>query len=242
MTDVNDMLHGLLGVQELDTSVDQIRHRRVSLPERAELETALGHQVELSSRLDAERVRLDALTARQAELENAVAEGAARIATLEKRMYSGEVSAARDLQAMSEEVRHIRERDSGIEDTILEVMEEREPVEATVADLEAQLAEVVGRAGQVEAALAEADEALAAEEQTALAERDRRAAALPADLMDRYARLRQHLGGVGVARLLDGSCGGCHLALSATELDRVRRAPSDAVLTCEQCGRILVRP
>ena len=44
----------------------------------------------------------------------------------------------------------------------------------------------------------------------------------------------------GRRRLVGGSCGGCHLALSVMELDRVRKAAPDAVITCEQCGRILV--
>ncbi|HMC51585.1 MAG TPA: C4-type zinc ribbon domain-containing protein, partial [Acidimicrobiales bacterium] len=67
------------------------------------------------------------------------------------------------------------------------------------------------------------------------------AAALPADLSAQYDRLRGRLGGIGAARLANGACTGCHLTLSAIELDRMRRAPPDAVLHCEQCGRILVR-
>ena len=39
-----------------------------------------------------------------------------------------------------------------------------------------------------------------------------------------------------------GRCGGCHLALPATEVDRVRKEPADALIRCEQCDRILVRP
>ncbi len=61
------------------------------------------------------------------------------------------------------------------------------------------------------------------------------------DLLARYEQLRAKLGGTGAARLVGGSCSGCHLALPAMELDRVRKAPPDAVITCEQCGRILVR-
>jgi len=31
------------------------------------------------------------------------------------------------------------------------------------------------------------------------------------------------------------------IALPAVELDHIRRAPPEAIITCEQCGRILVR-
>ncbi len=64
---------------------------------------------------------------------------------------------------------------------------------------------------------------------------------MPPVLLDRYDKLRAHLGGTGAARLVDGRCTGCHLALSPRDLDDARRAPEDAVLSCEACGRILVR-
>ena len=64
---------------------------------------------------------------------------------------------------------------------------------------------------------------------------------MPADLIARYEQLRKKLGGTGAARLVGGSCGGCHLQLPAMELDRVKKAPPDAVIYCDQCGRILVR-
>jgi hypothetical protein len=59
--------------------------------------------------------------------------------------------------------------------------------------------------------------------------------------MPTYERLRQRLGGVAVALLVGSSCGGCHLTLAAGEIDAIRRLPPDALVTCAQCGRILVR-
>ena len=57
----------------------------------------------------------------------------------------------------------------------------------------------------------------------------------------RIRLLRAKLGGVGAARLVNGRCTGCHLTLPATELDRIRREPPDALIRCDQCGRVLVR-
>jgi predicted nucleic acid-binding Zn-ribbon protein len=73
---------------------------------------------------------------------------------------------------------------------------------------------------------------------------DERAAAVsavPEALVARYEKLRAKLGGVAVARLEHGRCTGCHLQLPATELDRLRHEPPDALAECEQCGRLLVR-
>ncbi|HEX5267456.1 MAG TPA: C4-type zinc ribbon domain-containing protein [Acidimicrobiales bacterium] len=238
---MSDPLHRLLEVQDEDTHGDQIRHRRETHPLRAELAAARRQREDLDVRLGQEQERLDALTARQTEMEAEVAAGRGRMEGIEKRMYSGEVGAARDLQAMAEEVDGLRGRIRRLEDVILEVMEEREPVEALVGQLAAERAAVAGRLAHIESDLGAAEQELTAEEAGHAARRAELAGTLPPELTARYERLRQRLGGVGVARLVNGSCGGCHLTLSATELDRLRKAPADEVLTCEQCGRVLVR-
>ena len=63
---------------------------------------------------------------------------------------------------------------------------------------------------------------------------------LDGELLAEYERLRRELGGVAVARLAGTSCGGCHLSLSAVEVDRIRKTPAGAMVHCEECGRILV--
>ena len=241
MTPVSDALQRLLEVQDEDTHGDQLRHQRENHPLRAEL-AAIRHQSdELEFRLAGERERLGALAGRQSELEAEAGASRSRIEAIEKRMYSGEVGAPRDLQAMAEEVEGLRGRISRLEDVTLEVMEEREPVDVLVAQLEGELAGLFDRLSHAESDLGAAEADLSAQEGDHAERRRQLAAGVPADLLDRYERLRQRLGGVGVARLVHGSCGGCHLTLPATELDQLRRAPPDAVLTCEQCGRILVR-
>ena len=128
-----------------------------------------------------------------------------------------------------------------VEDELLEVMEQQE-----VLDSEAQhLAEDRARLEDEAAALrGRIQEATAAIDSALQVELDGRAAALanlPDDLVSLYERLRQKLNGVGAARLVNGTCDGCHLALPATQLDSLKFLPADAVVRCDQCGRILVR-
>jgi predicted nucleic acid-binding Zn-ribbon protein len=82
---------------------------------------------------------------------------------------------------------------------------------------------------------------LTAQQQQSRAERDKLAADIPADLLALYERLRAQLGGVGVGALRHKRCGGCQLNVGASELARFATAPTDEVLRCEECNRILVR-
>jgi predicted nucleic acid-binding Zn-ribbon protein len=63
---------------------------------------------------------------------------------------------------------------------------------------------------------------------------------LPADLVALYERTRESTG-MGAALLRGGRCGSCRLELSGSERSRVRSAPADEVVRCEECQRILVR-
>jgi predicted nucleic acid-binding Zn-ribbon protein len=231
----------LLAVQDLDTALDQRAHRRAAAPERAEL-AGLETRVEaVDQQLSDAVARRDEVAGREEGLEAELGATEARIAEVNKRLYGGTVSATRELLAMTEDVKSMERRASQLEERALEVLEEREPLDAEVAAIE-------GEKASLEAARAEVQQQLG----RVLAEIDREVDALnqqrahvvgdvPEDLLAVYTRLRARLGGVGAARLVGSSCGGCHLTLPATELDQLRREPADALVFCDQCGRILVR-
>lgn len=239
---MTDPLHRLLEIQEQDTVVDQVRHRRSHHPLRAELDALDQQRATQAQKRDVAVAERDVIRRRQADLESEVATNAERLAGIERRMYSGEVSAARDLQAMSGEADAIKARTSRLEDLVLEAMEELEPAEAAASALESEAVGLAARQEQLEAELAEADAILATEEAQHLASRQALLSGVQADLLERYEKLRARLGGVAVASLHHGACGGCHLSLPATELDRIRKADPDVLIFCDQCGRILVRP
>ena len=229
-------------MQEHDTAADRLRHRRRTLPELAELagvEEALA--VLEQARAEASG-RRDEVARRQRALEDELASTEAKIGQIEKRMYSGVVSAPRELQAMQADVESLRRRRSTLEDGVLEAMGEHEPLDEEVSTLDRERERLDQEGARLRAAVAETQVAIDAE--LAAEERGRAdaAAGVPEDLMGRYERLRTRLDGIGAAPLVGGRCGGCHLSLPATEVDRIRREPPDALITCEQCGRILVRP
>ncbi|MGH9300405.1 MAG: zinc ribbon domain-containing protein [Acidimicrobiales bacterium] len=231
----------LILVQDRDSVLDQLAWKRLHLPERTELadiDAQLGHQM---ARADAVGVRRRDLESRQAALEAQAQAAAERIKAIESRMYSGEVSATRDLQAMANEVQSLQGQRSGWDDQAVAILEELEPVEAELDGLAADRRPLEEDRAKAEARLAQAVAVIDDEANEQQGARNALADSIAADLLARYHKLRAHLGGIGAARLVNGSCSGCHLALSAVELSTVVRSPTDAVITCEQCGRILVR-
>ncbi|PZS15795.1 MAG: hypothetical protein DLM54_12165 [Acidimicrobiales bacterium] len=136
----------------------------------------------------------------------------------------------------------LHRRQAGLEDNVLEAMGEREPLDEEVARLEEERRRLDVEGSRLRAAVAEAQTAIDADLAANEAQRAAAASAVPTELSSLYERLRARHGGVGAAALVGARCGGCHLSLPATEVDRIRREPPDTLLTCDQCGRILVRP
>jgi uncharacterized protein len=234
-------LGALLLVQDLDTSLDQHHRRRAGLQERAELAALDARLATARQRRDAASERRDQVAARQEVLERDLGAAETRRAQINKRLYGGEVSATRELQAMAAEVETLTTRASGLEELVYQVMEEREPFDAEVAEIDREMEYVLGTRAEVEVRLDAAETEIDAEIEQVTAQRAEAVASIPADLLAAYERLRTRLGGVGAARLVGSRCGGCHLTLPATELDRLRRGGPDALVFCDQCGRILVR-
>ena len=90
-------------------------------------------QAALATAVAEVQARVDELAGRQAELEERIAASAARRHALEERMRSGAVTASKDLQAMDHEVGQLAERQRGLEDEELVLMEEQEPLDAELA-------------------------------------------------------------------------------------------------------------
>ena len=91
------------------------------------------------------------------------------------------------------------------------------------------------------AQIVEDEVAIDADLERVRAERAILAASVAPELLEEYERLRPQSGGIAIARLVGGSCGGCHLGLSAVEIDRIKKLPPEAPAHCEECGRLLAR-
>ena len=230
----------LITLQDVDTGIDQLRHRRSHLPARAELTGIDVKTAELKQAASQAAAALEEIAGQQALVEADLSSTEGRVEAVNKRLYSGTVSASRELQAMAADVESLKARASVLEDQVLELMERREPLDATLADLTGQMASLDARR-QVTAAALLAEEAVVDAELTRLvAVRAEAAGSVAADLLANYDQLRARLGGVAVARLVGNHCDGCHLSLPAMELDRIRHLSAGELVTCDQCGRILV--
>jgi uncharacterized protein len=233
-------LEALLALQDLDTHLDQERHKKDHLPERAELDELERSAGEKRAARSKVATVLNEVASRQAAAERELQATEERVAQVNARLYGGTVTASRELQAMAADVEGLRKRASELEDRVLGFMEEREPFDSDLAELDLELGGLAAREHDVLERLHHAEEEVDASIAGLAARRPDLVAAVPQQLLSTYDRLRTRLEGVAVARLTGGRCDGCHLSLPAMELDRIRHQGAGTLEYCEQCGRILV--
>ena len=224
---MSDSLEALLVVQEHDLALDRLRHRRASLPERAELEarrrrardarrraarSSRAERDEVLRRGEAARRRSAALGAKRRRGRPEAVLGHGHLAA----RAPGDAGRRRDAEAPSRD----------LDDRELEVMEQRETLDAEIAARDAERA------------------ALAAEMDAAARRRSRRrrprstprsavedsgagraaAAVVAAALLRDYESAPAQNHGAGAARLVGTTCQACQLTIPSTEVDRIRRA------------------
>jgi predicted nucleic acid-binding Zn-ribbon protein len=233
-------LDDLLAVQALDTITDQLRHRRANMPERAELATVQSQLKTLEDRAGEVQAERDELTRNEKRLEDEITMVRAKAVETDKKLYSGTVNVPRELSALQEEIDALGRRQRQLEDQELELMEQAEPLDEALSVFATERARLDDQAVALLARIAEGETEIDAELATVVPQRDAAAAKVPADLLAEYERLRGALGGIGVARLNGNRCEGCHLTLSAVDVDRIRHDPEDVIAHCTECSRILV--
>jgi uncharacterized protein len=228
----------LLDLQAVDTALAQLAHKRKSMPELAEIDTVSR---ELSA-LEDERVRaqvaVDDLDRDISRFEKDIEQVRQRKERDQKRLDSG--GALREIEGLQHELATLNRRQSELEDSELELMEQRETAEATLNEVRGRLAAAQERRAEAERRRDEAMADIAKEEEFKTSSRGPLAADLPADLVALYDKIRLE-SGLGAALFRSGRCGGCRIELYGADLARVKAAAPDDVVRCEECRRIMVR-
>lgn len=227
----------LLDVADLD--------RRILQAERARAKPVQGPRITELVAIRQEQLReLTALTGTRDDVRTELTRLESDVKLVEQRRArdAERLAAAtnsKEAQALEHELDSLAKRQSDLEDAELDVMGRLEEAEAAVAAQQALL-DTTTAEGSALTAQAKADVAAAGDLAEQLA-RDRAAvtAAVPEALLAEYTRRAAN--NAGAALLTRGTCEGCRIVLPGTDLNDIRRAAEDAVVSCPECGCILVR-
>jgi uncharacterized protein len=231
----------LLDLQAADLELDQLAHRRESLPEAAEaMDLALAH-----SRLRDQDV---AIATEIADLEREQSRADADVEQVRQRkdrdrvrLDAGQVSSAKELESLQSEIASLERRQGVLEEAELDVMERLEDAQRRAARVSVDRAEIERRGREVQGARDIAWAEIDSTVEILRRQRELIAADIPADLVALYEKTRADRGGVGAVEIRQRRCEGCRITIDPADLVRIRAAAPEVVLRCEECRRIQVR-
>ncbi len=228
----------LLDVAELDVRAARLAHSKRTLPQLAALAGLASREAELRDDLVRARTTSSDVARELARADDAVRQVRERADRNRARLEGG--ASPRDAEALTKDLEALARRQDELEEDQLEIMERAEAAAQAAASLEAAAQAAAAERAELVAARDAAAAAIDTEGRAVLARRATAVMGLDADLVALYDDLRRRTGR-GAAALQGTTCGACRNQLSVTEMERVRAAPADAVVRCEECERILVR-
>ncbi|ANQ74296.1 MULTISPECIES: zinc ribbon domain-containing protein [Rhodococcus] len=229
----------LLDLAGVDAELTRITHRRGALPEQQEVERLEAERISRKDASVAVEIQIDDIDRDIRKLEgevDAVRQREDRDRTL---LQSGSVG-AKQLTELEHELGSLVRRQGLLEDELLEVMEQREALQADHDHAGAQLSqaeeELIDAKRRRDDAVADLDKA----QERCAADRERLVGEFPADFLAVYEKQRS-LGGPGAALLQARRCGACRIEIDRGEISRIAASPADVVVRCPECNAIMVR-
>lgn len=231
----------LLQLQGIDTDIDRLEHRQAQLPEIAELASLVTSARVLADRLTAIAVEVGDLEREQRRADNDVEMVRLRALKDAELLDSGSITDPKQLTNLQSEIASLARRQSDLEDVELEVLERLDEAQKAQAVLLEQQGDLTERIAATTLSRDAAFAEISAAKRDLEADRQPLLDQIPADLLALYQKLRTEKEGIGAAPLYRGRCEGCRIELTPVDIARLREAPLDEVMRCEECRRILVR-
>lgn len=229
----------LLELAELDAEIGRIDHRSKNLTEQRALDEAQADHRRANDQLASLQIALSDIDAQISKFESEIDSVRQREDRDRRLLDSGTVD-AKQLTEIQHELDTLQRRQANLEDSLLEVMEQRE-------ELANQQDRALAAIDELERGLSDARQACD-EARTHLAQLRHQSVSHRADLVagidEGLVTLYEHQrarGGVGAGPLQGRRCGACRIEIDRGELARIAAAADDELLRCPECSAILLR-
>lgn len=229
----------LLQLQDVDTKLRQLVHKKANLPVITEIAQAQSELQTVQSELEVKQAELLALQKSVKDLEVEVEQVNIKLEKDQKLLDAG--GSAKSAQAIVNDIESLKERRSGLEDEELELLEQIEEKQAEITPLEAKVVTKQVTLAGLEEQKTQAEAEIKVTQDELSRQRGGIENQIEPTLITLYSKIQSQAGGLAVVLLQGRSCGGCRLELNPIEVDRIKNAPEDQIVRCEECGRILIR-
>ena len=222
----------LYQIQEIDLELESNEQALNQIASQlGESQAVLRAQAELTL----EHQRLEELKREQHSAEWEVDALITKLTTAEEKLYSGSIKNPKELTNLQHEIDSLKTTRNRLEDKALEIIDQVELAETSVASLSSKLNQLEAEWHRQQQQLSSRMEQL----KTILSDLEHKRQLLLAKIdpqtVEFYDKLKKQKR-IAVAKVEQGICLGCRISLPITDLQQAR---SDNLVQCSSCGRIL---
>lgn len=224
----------LISLQEIDKRFDELQLQKGDLPMMIEeVEESLKEKADQKRELE-ERLEKGAADRKMFQME--IEASKEKLKAYEEQLY--QVTTNKEYDAISLEIDTKKMEINELENKILQSLEEEEEINKNIIELDKDLEQLQNQLKEYQEELEEINKHTQEEEARLKKEREKIVAEMNNRLYHQYERIRKAKGGLAVARIQRGSCGGCFSSIPPQKIVEIREL--SRLHTCEHCGRILV--
>ncbi len=224
----------LYQLQQIDLELERISNEQQAVATSLQGDATL-HKLRAEYKRAEQQLQVALQTQRDAEW--ALEDVSQRLEAQEQRLYSGIVKNPKELNALQQEIQHLRMQQELQEEKTLEAMDATESSQEMVQTKSAELRQAEEAWTSQSAALLARRDQLESRQQEVQAKREQLTARLDTSLVSRYDKIRRTGQGRAVSKVEQSSCQWCRVILTPSQLQQVRT--STQLQTCSNCGRIL---
>ena len=191
--------------------------------------------VRTQNQLELEQQRLEELRRKQHSAEWEIEDLVTKLTAAEETLFSGRIKNPKELTNLQHEVDALKARRDQLENRTLEIMDQVELSETSVATISNKLEMLKAEWQRQQQQLSEEMERLKAILSDLGHKWQLLSGEIDSQAIEFYQELRKEKG-TAVARVEQGICRGCRISLPTTELHQAR---SGNLVQCSSCGRIL---
>ncbi len=230
---MQNQLDLLLKLQVIDYDLGELERSKEYLPDMME---NLNREIEDSqNRYDSAVKQLEEANIKQKNLEIDIQAKETELQRFQQQMMS--IKTNKEYDALVAEIDSTKETISNKETELLETIELVTSLEKSIVEYKEKLEQVKENNTRQLGILQEKIDSIGDKTEGKKDERKQLTAAIPRPVMSVYERVRKGKGGSAVVAVKSRACGACYKALTPKKIQDIRKG--DAILTCDNCGRLL---
>lgn len=233
MTDIQEQIAILVALQGVEMEILKANQQIVALHDEA---SSLGQAAEAhEAQVAAEKEAVDGLKKAYRELESETKANAAKTEKSNEKLRA--VKTNKEYQSILKEIEEIRKNTSGIEDRMIELLDQLEGQEGAVKQKETQLARFITQCNEKKLTIADTIQQLEQAVKRLQERKDQISSSADPKIAAILDEVKTKVRGMAVAPVEQAVCMGCHMNIPPQLYNELLRY--DELRFCPHCNRII---